>query len=1320
MTTPMTPQGLSTSDVYLLPSSYAQQRMWFFDQLMPDQPIYNISYLIEFEGALDLTVLEKSICHLMMRHEVLRTEFIRVGDELKQRVLPPPHSFSTPITNLMAEQDPRQAAFSQIQQKAQQPFDLSKAPLFRTHLYQIHHHSHYLLVQFHHIIFDLWSMGVFEQELLTSYRSFSIGQEPDLPELSIQYADFAHWQREWLQGEILEEQLSFWKEKLKGELPVIQLPTDRPRAASQSYQGNKWSFALPKVLSKQIIRLAQEEKVTPFILLLTAFKVLLSRYTDQKDIIVGTPVANRDEEELENLIGFFVNTLVLRTDCSGEPSFRELLKRVGQVVLDSYEHKDLPFERLVEEIQPERDMSYNPLFQVVFSYENKIPVELELPELTVRYHEIDNHTSKFDLGLFLYTQGEHLKGQFEYSSDLFDPETIERMTGQLESLLQGIVEHPDQSIARLPLLSEAEQDHLLLKMNQTDIDFPREKTVPQLFQEQVQQTPHAIALYYEDQAFTYEELYFSSLQLARKLKRRGVQRGTKVALCVDRSIEMIIGILGIMQAGGTYIPLDPAHPSERISFILEDAKVEWILTKASVRHDLPSTKANIFCMDQQSEEIVTEEELPVFLSTDPAYVIYTSGSTGKPKGVVVSHRALVNHITWMKTTFPLTETDRILQNVTYSFDPSLTEIFSALLSGAGLVVMKPGGHLDLDYLVDCLKKYQITRLQAFHSILDILLKRKDFLEETYLTHVFTGGELLPVELRERFLEKMSIPLINLYGPTEACIVTTYWDCREKLISPTIPIGRPVSNTEIYVLDQHQQPVPMGVAGELYIAGDCLAEGYLDRPELTKEKFVPHFLDSATSFKMYRTGDLVRWLPDGNLQFLGRIDNQVKIRGMRIELGEIQSVLESFSEVKEAIVQVQKTSDGSSQLVSYLVPQIQGELNISEIQKRIKERLPEYMVPKYCIQIDRIPITINGKVDVQALPTLTFQESNTYVAPRTQLELKIAQVWEKVLKIQRIGVTDNFFSIGGHSLKAVEMIGELKKELGIHVTLPTLFYHQTIAELALFLEKDEVHPHHGVIPIQIGQGTTTPLFLIHPGGGGALCYIHLAKSLGNDFTVYGIEAMGFDHGEVPLSDLHAMAQLYVKWIQEVQPEGPYRLAGWSLGGTIAFEMARLLEEEGVKVDFVGLLDAHGFDSMDPPKESRKPSLISWANLLDIDEEEILSLSEVEQKELILQRAQERSILPSSATTETVQRHLAVMESNRVAADQYHCSSPIRSDLYLFRVDEIAEKNPVDLVDRGVWQQRTQGELHVYEITGNHHNLVDPPHVEVLAQQLKKIL
>ncbi|MEH1900561.1 MAG: amino acid adenylation domain-containing protein [Nostoc sp.] len=1043
-----------------LPLSFAQQRLWFLDQLEPGNPFYNISRSVRLKGSLNVAALEQSFNEIVRRHEVLRTSFTDVDGHPVQKITSA-LNITLPIINLgeLLEEEQEVEVLRLASSQARQSFDLTQDALLRTTLLRLKEEEHVLVFTIHHIVADGWSTGVIIHEITALYKSFHSGKPSSLPELPVQYADFAIWQRQWLQT-VQSSQMAYWKQQLGGNLPVLQLPTDRPRPAIQAFRGRKQPWQISKTLTEALKSLSQKKAVTLFMTLLAAFKTLLYRYTNQADILIGSPIANRNRKEIEGIIGFFVNTLVLRTDLSGNPSFKELLRRIREVTLDAYAHQDLPFEQLVEELQLERNLSYTPLFQVMFVLHN-VPVEvLKLPNLSLSPMEIEPETSLFDLTVYLTETEQGMIGYFEYNSDLFDTATIKRMQGHFQTLLEGIVANPDQHLSDLPILTATEQQQLLVNWNQTSADYPS-SCIHQLFEAQVEQTPNSIAVVFENQQLTYQELNVRANQLAHYLQTLGVRPEVLVGICVERSLEMMVGLLGIFKAGGAYVPLDPAYPQERLAFMLEDTQVTVLLTQQKLVEQLPEHKVRVVCLDKDWENIThASDENPVSSVTvdNLAYVIYTSGSTGKPKGIALAQRPLINLLEWHFSS--LYRGARTLQFASLSFDASFHEIFATWGTGGTMFILSENLRMDAVGLGRFLADQAIEKVILPVVVLQQLAEsvgeqgiaplHSGFFSS--LQEVTTTGEQLQITqpIIKLFKSLEHCCLHNHYGPSETHVVTALSlekNFEEWSFYP--PIGRPIANTQIHIVDQQFNPVPVGVIGELYIGGISLARGYLNRPDLTAEKFIPDPFSDKSSTRLYKTGDLARYMPNGNIEYLGRIDHQVKIRGFRIELGEIEAVLSQHPSVLEVVVLCHKDEAGNNKLIAYVVSDQESTPTTTELRRFLHERLPNYMMPSVFVFLEELSLTPNGKVDRQALPApdqLRPELEKIFVAPRTMAEEIVVGIWKQVLCIEQVGVYDNFFELGGHSLMTTQVISRLRQAFLVELPIRSLFESPTVEGL----------------------------------------------------------------------------------------------------------------------------------------------------------------------------------------------------------------------------------------------------------------------------------
>ena len=1038
--------------------SFAQQRLWLLDQIEPDRASYNVPRALRLTGVLDAAALERSLEELLKRHEPLRTRFSSV-DGAVQQIISTDAKLPLRLIDLShlsaAEREVR--ARELAKEEATRPFDLAQGPVIRAQLLRLSEHEHILLLTTHHIVSDAWSAGILFRELGALYDAFASGQESPLSPLAIQYADFAEWQRQWLQGEVLAEQLDYWRKKLDGIRGALELPTDRSRPAVATGRGAHLSLELSPELSAALAALSKREGATLFMTLLAAFQTLLYRYTGQEDIVVGSPIAGRNRRETEELIGFFINSLALRTDLSGEPTFTELLGRVRETAVGAYAHQDLPFEKLVEELQPERDLNRNPFFQTMFQFQNSSRATLELHGLRVSSLEVATETAKFDLMLAALEENDHLTLVMEYSTDLFAGETIGRMLQQLSTLLAGIAASPNERISRLPLMTEIERQQLLNEWNATEAGFPRDRCLHQVFEERVAQAAEKTALIFGIERVTFGELNAAANQLAHYLRRSGVGAETRVALCLERSPEMITTLLAIMKAGGVYVPLAADFPPQRLSFIVEDSQAEVIVTSEKLHALLPAGSAGVVVLDRDAEQIATEsKENPInhITAENAAHVIYTSGSTGKPKGVVSGHRASLNRFAWMWREYPFSADEVCCQKTSLSFVDSIWEIFGPLLHGVPLAIIPDEVVKDPLPFVRSLEENRVTRLVLVPSLLRVLLESNDLARRlSSLRYCVCSGETLPAELATAFRQLLpNARLINLYGSSEVAADVTCYEVDGPILSG-VPIGRPIANTRVYVLDRNFEPPPIGVPGEVFIGGEGLARGYLDKPDLTADRFIPDRFANEPGLRLFRTGDRGRYLADGNIEYLGRRDHQVKIRGFRIELGEIEEVLSDHPQVQETVVVAATDERGERFLAAYVVL-AEPKPTANDLRRYLQRLLPDYMTPSVFAVLETLPLTASGKVDRLALPKPDRGQSGLneiFQEPRNPTEQLLTEVWAATLGCESISIYDDFFSLGGHSLMLARIASRIHDVFGVELPLRTLFAGPTVAEMSMQIE-----------------------------------------------------------------------------------------------------------------------------------------------------------------------------------------------------------------------------------------------------------------------------
>ena len=1168
----MTPRGIPRRPSgERIPLSFGQQQIWLLTQMVSDRPVYNECFTIGLTGPLNVVALERSFSEILRRHEAWRTTFSTLDGELTQVIHPPP-SLSLPVIHLegLPEVEREAEALRLATEDARLLFDLAQGPLIRSRLVKMSDTEHRLYLALHHIIFDGVSIyDVFLPELAALYEAFSAGAPSPLSEPAIQYADYAHWQRQRIEDDYLAQHMPYWR-KLLGDLADFQLPTDHPRPAVQTFSGTLQRVALPRALTDALKELSRREGFTLYMTLAAAVVTLLHRYSGQDDVVIGTATGSRDRPEIEKLMGYFVNTLALRTNLADNPTFRETLVCVRRATLDAQEHRDVPFELVVRELHPQRNVTQNPLFQVLFTFEPPLS-PLDMP-WSMSQLDIDVGTSKFDLSIELDDRPEGIIGRFEYNTDLFEATTITRMMGHFQALLQGIVADPGRRLSELPLLTEPERDQMLVAWNDTEAAYPRERPIHQMFEDQVARAPDAIAAVFAGEQITYRTLSHRANQLAHHLRARGVGPDALVGICVERSLDMLIAVLAVLKAGGAYVPLDPAYPRERLAFMLEDAQVRVLLTEKRLVAQLPMHDAEVVCLDRDWDAIARHStQAPPAMTTPEslAYVIYTSGSTGTPKGVMITHGALINFLWSMRERLGITDRDVILVVASLSFDMIGLDLFLPLMTGARIVIASQDVAKHGRRLAALIGTSRATMMQATPTAWRILLESG--WQGSPSLHILSGGEALSQSLAAQLL-RAGRRLTNLYGPTETTIYSAVHVVERA--DAAIPLGRPIANTQLFLLDRQRQPVPIGVPGELYIGGDGVARGYLNRPALTAERFVPNPFSASPSARMYATGDLARYLPDGTIEFLGRIDNQVKVRGFRIELGEIETLLERCQGVHQAVVIAREDVPGSETLAAYVVPDREPAPTASALRHSLAAQLPDYMVPSAFVVLDALPMTPNGKVDRRALPaprSVSSDRGASFVRPEGLLQLQLARIWEEVLDVRPIGITDDFFELGGTSLLAARLVDRILDVCGQALPLATFFSGATIEHLEeALLQRTEEGLHSPVARVQEGNGKQPFFFLYGDLRDGGVYCVKLARALDPDRPFYAIHPSGTNGKPVPYT-LEAIAAGHVEALRAVQPKGPYLLGGFCGGASVAFEMAQQLQAQGERVNALAMIE-----------------------------------------------------------------------------------------------------------------------------------------------------
>jgi amino acid adenylation domain-containing protein len=1322
------------------PLSFAQQRLWFLEQLSPGSAVYNIPEALRLHGTLDIAALERSLQEIVRRHEALRTNFLAVDGQPVQ-VVKPAANCSVHVIDLRgraaAERDPEVRRLAE--EEARRPFDLTRDLMMRATLLRLTTSEHVLLLTMHHIASDAWSIGVLYQELSALYEGFTKGKATALPDLPIQYADYSVWQRDWMQGKVLDRELSYWKEKLAGAPEFMNLPTDRPRPLKQSYCGTRRALVLPGKLTRELKNYSQAKGVTLFMTLLSAFKVLLHRYSRQDDIVVDSPIAGRSRMETEPLIGFFVNTLVLRTQLNRQMSFNDVVALVRKTTLEAYAHQELPFEKLIEHLQPERSLSMTPFAQTMFAVQNALSDDLRLPGIIAAPFDVDNGTSKFDLMLTVTDQQSTLSASIEYNTDLYDEATINRMLGHYQILLQAIIENPNQWIGSLALLSAAERDQLLIDWNKTAAAFPRDIAVHRLFEAQVGRAPQAIALVDGAVQTTYEDLNARANRLARHLQRAGVVPGSFVGLYLERSADLIITLLAILKCGAAYVPLDHSYPKERIAFMLDDAKVEVLLTESRFAEVLPANAATTrIYLDQDRDRVRGEssDNLSVDVSgASPAYVIYTSGSTGKPKGVIIPHRG-INRLVINADYAQLKADDVMAQISNSSFDAATWEIWGSLLNGARLVIVPKETALSAPDFAAAIRQHGFTAMFLTTALFNQHVSQMPAMFRG-IRYVGVGGEALDVRwIREALKYGAPQHLINGYGPTET---TTFAVCHEIRDlgenASSVPIGRPIANTTTYILNDQQQLVPVGVPGELHIGGDGVALGYLNRPELTRERFIQDPFSANPEARLYRTGDLVRYLNSGVIEFLGRIDQQVKIRGFRIELGEIETILGEHPSVRQCAVTAWSENSGPKRLAAYLVAKNGSPPDASELRTYLQQRMPEYMVPSFFVPINELPLSPNGKVNRAALPApeaARNDDTAPIVAPQDDIERGLQTIWQDVLGVPQIGTRDKFFELGGHSLLAVRLAAQIEKVFGKKISVATIFQSPTIAQLAAVLREGKTAaPTSSLVEIQ-PKGSRPPIFFVHGVGGGMFWgYTNLVRHLGTDQPVYAFRASSVDSNQ-RFSSIEEMAAQYVADLRAFQPKGPYYLGGYCFGGNVAYEMSRLLQAQGEKVGILTLFNSTPPNSNYAKMRWTPGVVLKFFRNLAYSIRYAMTVGRKERRGIVRWKLKmfARAIGQRFSTRQTgpdanswidlsayPEEERPLWEAHIRSLMEYH-PKPYNGIVTLFR----SPGHPLfcSFDERYGWSELAMGGVEVHIVSGYHEKILEEPYVAHLARDLNNAL
>jgi amino acid adenylation domain-containing protein len=1302
-----------------VPLSYAQQRLWFFEQFQPETSVYTQATAVRLSGELDVEALRRTLSEIVARHEVLRTTFAVVAGEAIQ-VIGPPADLPLPVTDLgHLPDDEREAeVLARAAAETARGFDLERGPLLRLGLLRLGAREHVLLFACHHIVSDGWSIGVFLSELSALYPAFRAGLPSPLPALPVQYADYAAWQRAWLQDEVFDRQLAYWRNQL-ADLPILAVPTDRPRPAVQSFRGATLTFDLPADLSEALAALSRREGVTLFMTLMAAFQALLTRHSGQRDFGVGTPTAGRTRAETEGLIGFFVNTLVIRADLSGDPTFRELLGRVRRAALGAFDHQDLPFERLVADLRLQRDPGRSPLFQVMFALQNVPAAGLDLPGLEVNRLDTEEVATAFDLSLDLRETDDGLAGRCEYSTDLFDAVTVARLLGHYQRLLASAVADPERRVVDLHLLTEGEAERLLAGAHGPRADSPVDRCLHELIEEQARRAPDAVAVECGPDRLMYADLDRWADRLADALRRLGVGPEVCVGICVERSAEFIVGLLAVLKAGGAFVPLDPAYPRERLGMVLGDARAAVVLTRTGLADRLPAGDARVLCLDRVPEwqgPIVPHRRVT---GNNLAYVIYTSGSSGRPKGVAVPHAEAVAHLVTFTQAYHFGPTDRVLQFASLTFDTSLEDIFPALLSGATLVMRGPDLWSPAE-LLERVAQLGITVMNLPTAYWHELARELNDpaagrVLAAQLRYVEVTGEAVLPDAVARWQRSGlgTVRLVNSYGPTEATVTATVYDIpprEEDSPVSSIPIGRPLMNRTAYVLDERGRLAPLGVAGELYLGGAGLARGYLGRPDLTAERFVPDPFGPPGA-RLYRTGDRARWLAEGELEFLGRLDQQVKVRGFRVEPGDVEAALATHISVRQVAVLAREDTPGLTRLTAYVVRASGAEVTAETLRDFLRDRLPDYLRPAAYVFLDTLPLTPHGKLDRRALPPPAVEPAAPPV-PLAPLEEMLAGIWCEVLGIPAVGPDDNFFDQGGHSLLAVRFLSGVRAALGADVPLAAFFQGPTLRQLARAVTYGTRPRPTPLLLLRSGE-SGPPLFCVHPLGGTVLCYFDLARRLGPGRPVFGVRAPELDADRDVPERIEDMAAGYITAVREIQPDGPYLLAGWSMGAAVAFEMARQLTRAGAAVACVAILDMSArYAALFADDDTTLLSDVADDLGIPVSEDTLRRLEPDDQLEYVVRQA--AGPTDTDLVRRTVRRYWQVCKGHERALQAY------RPGRYAGRVTILRSvagpSGPGGDRTMG-WGDLAEGGAEVFELPGTHQTLLNEPCVSEVARALQ---
>ena len=1330
----MNHQGIST---LISPStSHIQQANWFLYKLNPTGLADKMSIAIRMITSVDIPTVKNTLQILIKRHSILRSTYSEQDGNIISRIR---ENVEIDWEKIDASSWNNTELSEQLSARMRLPFNLETGGVFRTCLFGISATENILLLTLHQIAGDRYSISILVDEFVTIYESKINNTNSNLLPLNTNYVNYIDKELEFLNSSEGKQIGDYWQEKLGGKLPILELPTNFSRPSIRTYNGTALKSTINSQLNHKIKQLAKTLEVKQEEIILAVFKVLLYRYTGEEDILLGLLQSRENQPSFERVVGNFTNITVVRNLISENIKFTDFLNRVSKNIFEVENYRNYPYSLLVKQLKS-ADLSHYPICQVAFSY-HKFHKLFDAKELELEYYELPQQKVDFELNLEITELPESLLANFKYNSDVLEAQTVAQIAEHFQNLLTAVVQNPETPVGKLSMLSEREKQKILVAWNETKTDYPQDISIHQLFESQVEKTPDAIAVVFESEKLTYSELNNKANQLAHYLQKLGVKPKAHLGICVERSLSMLIGILGILKAGAAYVPLDSSYPSERLAYMISDAQVSVLLTQESLLRSLPKHQAQVVCLDKDWKGVKEFSTVNLSSGVTPenlGYIIYTSGSTGKPKGVAMSQRALVNLIMWQQEEATVGQGAKTLQFAPISFDVSFQEIFSTWYSGGTLVLVSQDVRRDSFALMAFMVETQIDRIfLPFVALQQLATVAPQCQVLPPFCEIVTAGEQLQVtpDLVALMNRLPNCKVQNQYGPSESHVVSAYTLQGAATNWPKLPpIGRPIANNQLYIFNTDLQPVPIGVPGELYIGGVGVASGYLNRPDLTVEKFITieGNKEQGIGNRLYKTGDLARYLSDGNIKFLGRIDNQVKIRGFRIEIGEIETTLSQHPIVKETVVLLREDQPGNKLLVAYIVPEAKGTQDVvPQLKQYLKEKLAEYMVPSAFIVLSKLPLTPSGKVNRRALPApdiSSFSQSDNFVAPRDRIEQQLAQIWSEILNINPVGVKSNFFDLGGHSLLAINLIAKIQESFGKQLPLSTLFTNRTIEDLGSLIRGESQVSFSSIVPLQT-QGNRQPFFCIHPAGGHVFYYHNLSRYLGNNQPFYGIQAQGFNEGEKIFTNVEDMAEFYVKNLLEFQPDGPYQIGGWSFGGVVAFEMAQQLLQQGQEVSLLALLDPWVPILLDPNKKIdnlyMKGVLSRYFGgmfgITDlVTENELLGLSSEEQIEFIIDKAEKLKLFPKEATREQNRRFIDVIIGTLKATYSYK-RRPYPGKVTVFRAQE---KHPHGIDPQLVWVEMYAildvADMEVVMVPGNHFTFIKESNNKVLAERLSEHL